>query len=83
MSEVPLYTSVNFRTPKQPQSEALTDSGENIVVGGANRWDFSTFVNYDFFPSKVHFIYRSTSLIKKRTPLGLYCRPMPRVLGGF
>jgi len=44
---------VNVRTPTQPQSEALIDSGENIVVGGANRWAFSTFVNYDFFPSKV------------------------------
>jgi hypothetical protein len=27
--------------------------------------------------------YRSTSLTRKRTPLGPYCRPMPRVLGGF
>jgi len=26
--------------------------------------------------------YRGTSLIRKRTPLGPYCRPMPRVLGG-
>jgi len=29
---------------------------KKIVVGGANGWAFSTFVNYDFFPSKVHFI---------------------------
>ena len=28
-------------------------------------------------------MYRGTSLIRKRTPLGLYRRPMPRVLGGF
>jgi Protein of unknown function (DUF3119) len=25
-------------------------SGENIVVGGANKWDCRTIVNYDFFP---------------------------------
>jgi len=25
---------------------------ENVVVGGANRWDYSSFVNYDFFPSQ-------------------------------
>ena len=27
--------------------------------------------------------YRGTSLIRKRTLLGPYSRPMPRVLGGF
>ena len=32
-------------------SEDLTNSGENIVVGGANRWAYDTFVNWDFFPS--------------------------------
>lgn len=26
-------------------------TGENIVVGGANKWACSTIVNYDFFPS--------------------------------
>lgn len=30
----------------------LTASGENFVVGGANRWDYETFVNWDFFPSE-------------------------------
>ena len=29
----------------------LKNSGENFVVGGANRWNYDTFVNYDFFPS--------------------------------
>ena len=29
----------------------LVDSGENVVVGGANRWDYGTFVNWKFFPS--------------------------------
>ena len=27
--------------------------------------------------------YRGTSLTRKRAPLGPYCRPMPRVLGGW
>lgn len=31
---------------------AVEDSGENFVVGGANRWTYESFVNYDFFPSK-------------------------------
>ena len=26
--------------------------GENVVVGGENSWKYSTFVNYDFLPSK-------------------------------
>ena len=29
---------------------ALRDSGENVIVGGANCWDCDTIVNYDFFP---------------------------------
>lgn len=33
-------------------SEILKSSGENFVVGGANRWDYDSFVNYDFFPSE-------------------------------
>lgn len=28
----------------------LEDSGENIVVGGANRWTYDSFVNWEFFP---------------------------------
>lgn len=32
-------------------SDELTDSGENIVVGGANRWTYDSFVNWDFYPS--------------------------------
>lgn len=30
--------------------EQLSDSGENFVVGGANRWKYDTFLNYEFFP---------------------------------
>lgn len=32
--------------------EELEDSGENIVVGGANRWAYKSFVNWDIFPSR-------------------------------
>ena len=32
--------------------DELTDSGENFVVGGENRWAYDSFVNYDFFPSR-------------------------------
>jgi hypothetical protein len=29
---------------------ASQESGENIIVGGENRWTYSSFVNYEFFP---------------------------------
>jgi hypothetical protein len=32
------------------KNDELQDSGENIIVGGANCWDCDTVVNYDFFP---------------------------------
>lgn len=28
----------------------LNDAGENVIVGGANRWETNTIINYDFFP---------------------------------
>jgi len=31
-------------------NEQLSDSGENFVVGGANRWRYDSFVNWEFFP---------------------------------
>jgi hypothetical protein len=31
-------------------SENLGTTGENIVVGGTNRWAYDSFVNWDFFP---------------------------------
>jgi hypothetical protein len=40
--------NVEFGASKE---EVLRASGENFVVGGANRWDYDKFVNYDFFPS--------------------------------
>ena len=30
----------------------LTNTGENFAVGGENRWAYSSFVNWDFFPSE-------------------------------
>ena len=37
---------------KSSAEEVLEDSGENFVVGGANRWTYDSFVNWDFFPSE-------------------------------
>jgi hypothetical protein len=28
----------------------VKESGENIIVGGENKWTYDSFVNYDFFP---------------------------------
>lgn len=30
----------------------LSTTGENVVVGGENRWKYDTFVNWDFLPSE-------------------------------
>ena len=30
----------------------MTSLGENVVVGGENKWAYDKFVNYDFFPSR-------------------------------
>jgi len=29
----------------------LSSTGENVVVGGENKWEYKSFVNYDFFPN--------------------------------
>ncbi len=34
----------------QDTSQEEASVGENIVVGGENRWTYDSFVNYDFFP---------------------------------
>lgn len=39
--------SDNKGTADEPQFQS---SGENVIVGGANRWDTKSIVNYDFFP---------------------------------
>mmetsp|Transcript_101483 Transcript_101483/g.264638 ORF Transcript_101483/g.264638 Transcript_101483/m.264638 type:complete len:237 (-) Transcript_101483:58-768(-) len=41
-------TSFSLRT--KSGEDDLTDPGQNIVVGGENRWKYSSFVNYEFFP---------------------------------
>mmetsp|Transcript_69280 Transcript_69280/g.225695 ORF Transcript_69280/g.225695 Transcript_69280/m.225695 type:complete len:255 (+) Transcript_69280:81-845(+) len=35
---------------KGDEEDALNKPGQNIVVGGDNRWAYSSFVNYEFFP---------------------------------
>ena len=37
-------------TTSATNKDELLSSGENVIVGGANRWDCNTIVNYDFFP---------------------------------
>ena len=44
-------TCFELKTVDSIGSDDLRDSGENIVVGGANRWAYASFVNWDFFPS--------------------------------
>lgn len=47
-------TSFELKTTGNNASEsddALGSSGENFVVGGKNRWDYDTFVNWEFFPN--------------------------------
>lgn len=38
-------------TDSSGKAIVLKESGENFVVGGANRWAYTTFVNWKFFPS--------------------------------
>lgn len=42
--------NVDFNTSNT--EDILKESGENIVVGGSNRWTYDSFVNWKFFPSK-------------------------------
>jgi len=32
------------------EEQELKEAGENILVGGENRWKYSSFVNWEFFP---------------------------------
>jgi Protein of unknown function (DUF3119) len=43
-------TSLGGSNANTDNTDGLNDSGENVVVGGANRWACDTIVNYDFFP---------------------------------
>ena len=38
--------------PHTRAPQLLCCKGENVVVGGQNRWAYDKFVNYDFFPSE-------------------------------
>jgi hypothetical protein len=39
-----------LKTSSSTPDSDLGSSGENRIVGGANRWDTETIINYDFFP---------------------------------
>ena len=55
----------------------------SIPPNGGLQWDFSNDPEVDNpYALRYAVAYRGTSLTKKRTPLGPYRRPMPRVLGG-
>jgi hypothetical protein len=51
-----LFLVQTFRLKFVCDSEAFEllntskESGENILVGGKNRWTYDSFVNYEFFP---------------------------------
>jgi hypothetical protein len=46
-----IFDSTSLELVNQGEDGQLESSGENVVVGGANRWATSTIVNYDFFPN--------------------------------
>ena len=68
-----VFDETSFELKKVNDNEGedeLRDSGENVVVGGANRWDYDTFVNWDFFPNVdypilVYFKETQTSSVRK------------------
>jgi hypothetical protein len=46
-----IFDDTALELVNQGEDGLLESSGENVVVGGANRWATSTIVNYDFFPN--------------------------------
>jgi len=46
-----VFDETCFELKQGGDEEELKSSGKNFVVGGANRWTYTSFVNYDFFPS--------------------------------
>jgi len=44
-------TAFELKQPTKEDGDELKATRENIVVGGANRWSYESFVNWDFFPS--------------------------------
>ena len=47
-----VFDETSFELKTTSSDEDLQSSGENIVVGGENRWRYDSFVNYDFFPNR-------------------------------
>jgi hypothetical protein len=47
-----VFDEDSFELKMGDSPDELTSSGENIVVGGENRWKYDSFVNYDFFPNR-------------------------------
>ncbi|KAJ1446601.1 hypothetical protein M885DRAFT_577363 [Pelagophyceae sp. CCMP2097] len=45
-----LIMSLKLRFTFDANAFELRDERENMVVGGANRWNYNKFVNYEFFP---------------------------------
>lgn len=45
-----VFDQDSFSLQTIEQGTDLQNPGENIVVGGENRWKYSTFVNWEFFP---------------------------------
>ena len=71
MSEVPLYdpfSQETIRKTTQIRFHAPRLGGDGMIPPPR--------------PLKLRGLFRGTSLIRKRTPLEPYRRPMPRVLGG-
>jgi Protein of unknown function (DUF3119) len=46
-----IFDETSLELVNQGEGDELVSSGENIAVGGANRWATDTIVNYDFFPN--------------------------------
>lgn len=42
---------VTTATTTTTNDDTLVSSGENVIVGGANRWACDTIVNYEFYPN--------------------------------
>uniref|UniRef100_A0A7S1ZIC5 Uncharacterized protein n=1 Tax=Ditylum brightwellii TaxID=49249 RepID=A0A7S1ZIC5_9STRA len=45
-------TSFELKTVERRSREILVESGENVIVGGANRWAYDTFVEWKFIPTQ-------------------------------
>jgi Protein of unknown function (DUF3119) len=46
-----LFDGTSLELVNVGEGDQLASSGENVAVGGANRWATGTIVNYDFFPN--------------------------------